>query len=385
MAPNEDRTELCSHGDVASRETLVDVVDSALRAVHPDRLVPEHVTREGDSPTVDGTSYDLEAVDDLVVIGAGKGSVDLVAAVREVIGDAVTRGLVVEKHGQGRELDGVDVLEAGHPIPDEASLRAGRAVESLAREAGVDDLVLFCLTGGASALLALPVDAISFEDLVVPNRHLLDAGVPIDEINAVRKHLSRLKGGQLSQVIHPAAVSTLVVVDEVGGEPWGPTVRVPTTFSDAVRVLRKHELWDAIPGSVRDYLEEGRHHPERETPGPANLGAIDRSTVVLADAPDVCEAACARAEQLGLNAAILSTMVEGESREVGRGFSGVAKEIAAHRRPVAPSGSQGTRSSRGDWYEPDGLAGLPRPGLTCGEGSRYRALFRVRTPGGSGA
>lgn len=336
MPPIENRTELCSHGDGSGREVLVDVVDSALEAVHPDRLVPEHVSREGNTLTIDGRSYDLDAVNDLVVIGAGKGSVDLVAAVREVVGDWIARGVVVEKHGQGRDLDGVDVLEAGHPIPDEASLRAGLAVEGLAREVEADDLVLFCLTGGASALLALPVDTISFDDLVVTNRHLLDAGAPIDEVNAVRKHLSRLKGGHLARAIDPAAVSTLVIVDEVGGDPWGPTVPDPTTFADAVRVLRKHDLWDAIPASVRDYLAAGRRHPDRETPGPENFGAIERSTVVLADATDVCEAAVARAEQLGLNTAILSTMVEGESREIGRGFAGIAKEIAAHRRPVTP-------------------------------------------------
>lgn len=335
MAPIDNREELCSRGD-DGRGFLIDIVDHALEAVHPNRLVPERLTVAGDAMTIDGTSYDLEVVNDLVVVGAGKGSLDLVAAVRDVLGETLTRGLVVEKHGQGRSLDGVEVLEAGHPVPDTASRRAGRAVLELARDAGPDDLVLVCLTGGASALLAQPVETITLEDLRATNRALLTAGAPIEDVNTVRKHLSQLKGGRLAQTVAPATVCSHIVVDEVGGEPWGPTVPDSTTFADAVEVLERHGLVDAVPGSVRDFLEANVGRGERETPGPNALASVDCQTVVLADATDVCEAAQTRAEALGAETVILSTMLEGESREVGRALAGVAREIVAHHRPVAP-------------------------------------------------
>jgi glycerate-2-kinase len=346
MAPIENREALCSHGDAAAREFLLDVVDGALAAVHPDRLVPERVVLDGETLVVDGRRYDLGSTDRVLVVGAGKGSLALVRAVHDVLGDRLSGGVVVEKRGddidgegenaRGAVPDGVEVHEAGHPIPDEAGHRAARAVTDLAESAGEDDLVLACITGGASALLPLPVPGITLDELAETTRVLLEAGAPIEDVNAVRKHLSRIKGGRLAEAIHPATTVSLIIVDEVAGEPWGPTVPDPTTFADAVRALERHGLRDRVPGSVLDYLTESQDHPDRETPTPDSFGRLDTHAVVLADAGDVCEAACERAEALGVEAMLLSTVLEGESREVGTCLSGIAKEVAASGRPVEP-------------------------------------------------
>lgn len=340
MVPVENREALCSHGDTAAREFLIEVVDGALEAIHPDRLVPGRVTRNGNALVVDGRSYDLDAVDEVLVVGAGKGSLALVEAVGAVLGDRLSRGIVVEKRGQGdggdSGLDGIEVLEAGHPIPDEAGHRAAERVMELAREAGEDDLVIACITGGASALLPLPVGGVSIDELAETTRVLLGAGAPIEDINAVRKHLSRLKGGRLAAAIHPATTVSLIVVDEVAGEPWGPTVPDPATFADAVRALEKHDLLDRVPRSVREYLVESRNRPERETPTAEAFAQFETQVVVLADAGDVCEAACAHARERGVDAMLLSTVIEGESREVGTCLAGIAKEVAARGRPVEP-------------------------------------------------
>ena len=345
MAPVENREALCSHGDVAAREFLLDVVDGALSAVHPDRLVPERIALDGETLVVDGRSYDLRSVDRVLVVGAGKGSLALVRAVSDVLGGRLSGGIVVEKRadGNGRDggdgargsvPDGVDVREAGHPVPDEAGHRAARAAMELAERAGEDDLVLACITGGASALLPLPVPGITLDELAETTRLLLEAGAPIEAVNAVRKHLSRIKGGRLAEAIHPATTVSLVIVDEVAGEPWGPTVPDPTSFADALRALERHRLRERIPHSVVDYLAESRDRPERETPTPESFESFDTRAVVLADAGDVCEAACERAEEHGTNAMLLSTVLEGESREVGTCLAGIAKEAAASGRPV---------------------------------------------------
>jgi glycerate-2-kinase len=347
MAPVENREALCSHGDAAAREFLLDVVDGALAAVHPDRLVPERIALDGETLVVDGRRYDLGSVDRVLVVGAGKGSLALVRALSSVLGDRLSGGIVVEKRGvdddgdegenaQGVVPDGVEVREAGHPIPDEAGRRAARAVTDLAESAGEKDLVLACITGGASALLPLPVPGITLDELAETTRALLEAGAPIEDVNAVRKHLSRIKGGRLAEAIHPATTVSLIVVDEVAGEPWGPTVPDPTTFADAVRALERHGLRDRVPRSVVDYLTGSRDTPDRETPTPDSFEAFDTHAVVLADAGDVCEAACERAEALGVRAMLLSTVLEGESREVGTCLAGVAKEVAASGRPVEP-------------------------------------------------
>jgi len=385
MAPIENREALCSHGDAPSREFLVDVVDGALEAVHPDRLVPERVSLRGDTLVVDGRSYHLDGMGEVFVVGAGKGSLALVGAVGDVLGGRLSGGIVVEKRGEseagsgaepgngraggggaeaGRraearagaegdgsaELDGaaghdgrdrsvpagVEVHEAGHPIPDEAGHRAARAVMGLAGDAGADDLVIACITGGASALLPLPVEGVTLEELGETTRLLLRAGAPIEDVNAVRKHLSRIKGGRLAATTDPATSVSLIIVDEVAGEPWGPTVPDPTTFGDALRALEKHGLDDRVPRSVREYLAENRGRTENETPTPETFEPLDTRAVILADAGDVCEAACDRAAERGADAMLLSTVIEGESREVGTCLAGIAKEAAASGRPAEP-------------------------------------------------
>jgi glycerate-2-kinase len=338
MAPIDNREGLCSHGDREARAFLVDVVDEALSAVHPDRLVPGRVTLRDGTLRVDGRSYDLDAVDEVLVVGAGKGSLALVRAVADALGDRISRGVVVEKYGQGGDpgIDGVEVHEAGHPVPDEAGHRAARRVMDLARGAGEDDLVLACITGGASALLALPVEGVTLDELAGTTRLLLEAGAPIEDVNAVRKHISRIKGGRLAEAVRPAKTVTLVIVDEVAGEPWGPTVPDPTTFDDALRALERHDLWERVPGSVRDHLGANRGRPEHETPTAEAFERLETRAVVLADAGDVCEAACAAVRARGVEPILLSTVLEGESREVGTCLAGVAKEVAARGRPVEP-------------------------------------------------
>ena len=331
-----NRTALLDHGRVEDRRTLLDIAEEAIDRVHPDVVVPGTVRIEGDELIVDGETYELDSVGDLYVFGAGKGSLATVSALVEVLDGLVSRAIAVEKRGQAETSDDIEVYESGHPIPDEAGLQASESIVDMLESAGPDDLVFACINGGASAQLPYPVEDISLADLVELTDSMLSAGLPIDEINTVRKHLSKIKGGRLAEIIHPARSISLIVVDEVAGEPWGPTVPDETSFADAIDVLKTRNLWAAAPASVRQYLESGLENPAMETPGPDAFDRYRTQPVVLTDASDLCEAAKAGAEARKLSAMILSSLMEGESREIARAHAGVAKEVSRYARPIAP-------------------------------------------------
>lgn len=330
----ENERTLTDHGNAAAREALLDVCERALDRIHPRTEVPSAVQVSDESIRVDGTEYDRSEIGDVYVIGAGKGSAAVVTELREVLGDGLTDGLVVEKRGQASEIPDVEVYEAGHPLPNEDGSIAAKKVLDLARTAEKDDLVFVCITGGASALLPAPADGITLDELANLTETLLNAGLPIDEINTVRKHVSEIKGGQLAERIHPATTITLVIVDEVAGEPWGPTVPDETSSADAMAVLKRRGLWTRAPESIRRHLERTGRDATRETPTGETFDAYQTQTIVLTEASDVCEAAATRARELGFNSMILSSCIEGESRTVGTVLAGIAKEVDRHERPV---------------------------------------------------
>ena len=330
----KNRAELVSHGNREARALLLDVLDDAFDALRPERLL-DPVLRRPDAGTlvVGETEYDLDDREDVYLVGVGKGSLALAEAVRAVLGDRLAEGLVVEKRGQARDADGLRVVEADHPLPSAASEAAAEAVVDAARRAGPDDLVVVCVTGGASALLARPPDGVSVEELATVTDRLLRAGAPIEDLNAVRKHVSRVKGGRLAELFAPAATAGLIVVDEVAGEPWGPTVPDGTTAADAVAALRAYDLWEGTPASVRAHL---RAQTEGRAPDTPSAAPRSVTNAVLADAGDACEAAAAAAEARGQNAAVLSATVEGESADVAVALSSIAREVATRGRPFEP-------------------------------------------------
>jgi hydroxypyruvate reductase len=328
-----NREALVGHGNHEARETLLDAAATAIDAIHPRNTVPAAVDRDGDRLRVGDRTYDLGSVGDVYVVGAGKGAAAVTAELAAILGDRIDGGVVAEKDG-GRDdgvADPIEVVAAGHPIPDGASLSAGERALSAADAAGPDDLVLVPVTGGASATLAAPAGDLTLDDLAATTRTLLNAGLRIDEINAVRKHCSAIKGGRLAERITPATAVTLVVVDEVAGEPWGPTVGDATTFANALDVLARHGLTDAVSPAVVRHLERGRDGGVAETPT-----ETDAPAVVLAGPVDAAEAAADRVAALDHEPLILSTTIEGESREVATCLAAVADEAATYGRPAVP-------------------------------------------------
>jgi len=332
----KNKEELLFHGNKKGREVALDVIEHAIKAVDAYETTKKMVRIENGRLIIVDLNYDLAKMGNVYVVGGGKATFSIAKALEEILGERIKRGAINVKKGEKRRLNHIKVIEAGHPIPDEAGLEGAKEIVEIAEEAKEGDLVFCAITGGASALMPLPIGNISLEDKKKVTELLLKCGATIDEINAVRKHISAIKGGRLAKHIHPAEIVNLIVMDEIAGRPWGPTVPDATTFKDAVNVLKKYCLWEKVPNMVREHLKRGMGDPRLETPKPRNFKGLKVHNVVLADNRIMCEAAKRRAEGLGFRSLILSTLLEGESREAGVVLASIAKEIEEKGRPIKP-------------------------------------------------
>jgi hydroxypyruvate reductase len=332
----------------ASRPEAIQAVQRvALAAVEPGAAVWRHVRRRGDELRVGGRTYDLARFERVWVVGGGKAAVPMAAALQAILTAGTGRpglagGLVVTKYGHvdpGLDTGPIEVVEAGHPVPDAAGMEGARRLADLLTQAGGRDLVLAAISGGASALLPLPVSGLGLDDVQETTQLLLRAGATIVELNTVRKHLSQLKGGGMARLAGQAQVAGLILSDVVG-DPLdviasGPLAPDPTTFGDALQVLARYDLLARVPVAVLRRLEAGQQGELPETPKPG-MALFDRvQTIIVGSNRLAAEAAVEAARGWRLNALLLSTYVEGEAREVARVAAALAKEVAHHSRPVA--------------------------------------------------
>ena len=330
-----NRSQLLSHGNKKLRAIALQMINAALEASNPYQATKNLVRLDKNILQVGGQKYDLSKRKNIYVLGAGKATFPIARALEEILGDKITRGVVVLKEGETKRLDRIKIIEASHPIPDARGVRGAQEIFRLATSAREGDIVFACITGGSSALLPLPVAPITLTEKKKVNLLLLSSGASILEINAVRKHLSKIKGGRLGLAVFPAELINLTVSDVIG-DPLDyitdPTAPDTSTFESALRTLRKYGLLKKVPPSVRAYLE--RAGPERESP--KDFGTMLYHNFILANNDSACEAAGAAAKSFGLKSMILSTMFDGESKEVGRAFAAIAKEIRKSRRPLHP-------------------------------------------------
>jgi hydroxypyruvate reductase len=309
--------------------------DAAVAAALPERCLPDKLPVPGAGRTI--------------VVGAGKASAAMAAALERSWSGPLS-GLVVTRYGHAVACRDIHIVEAAHPVPDEAGRTAAERVLRLVHGLGADDLVICLISGGGSALLTLPAPGISLDDKQAVNRALLKSGANIAEMNCVRKHLSAIKGGRLAATAHPARVVTLVISDVPGDDPAviasGPTVPDPTTFADARAVLAKYAI--DPPESVRSHLQRGAE----ETPKPDDPRLRHARTVLVARPQDALTAAAEVARAAGVTPLILGDSIEGEAREVARVMAAIARQVARHGEPVpAPcvllSGGETTVTVRG--------------------------------------
>jgi hydroxypyruvate reductase len=323
------------------RAVIPTVHRAALEAVEPAAAVRQQVRRQGDLLSVGGQSYDLAAVERIWVVGGGKAATAMVAALAAILGDCLTGGLVITKYDHidaSLSTGTVEVVEAGHPLPDKSGVAGTQRMADLLASAGSRDLVFAVISGGGSALLTLPIAGLTLADLQSTTDLLLHCGATIVEINAVRKHLSQIKGGGLARLAGQSSVVSLILSDVVG-DPLdviasGPTVPDPTTFADAWAVLERYALTERAPVAVRKHLVAGRDGKLPDTPKPQARLFERVQNVIVGSNRLAAEGAVEAARRVDLNALLLSTFIEGEARQVAQVAAALAKELVYHDRPV---------------------------------------------------
>ncbi|MGH2594068.1 MAG: glycerate kinase type-2 family protein [Anaerolineae bacterium] len=334
----------------AQRRLIAEMQRIALNAADPREAVFRRVQRIGHVLTVAHRTIDLRAADRIFLVAIGKAAVPMADALIDLLGDDVTAGVLVTKRGHAADFQpaaNLQVIEAGHPVPDEDSIAGARAIEHLLRDATGRDpstssgrgLVLCAVSGGGSALVTLPVEGVSLAELQTTTDLLLRSGATIHELNTIRKHLDRIKGGGLARMSRGANTLTLLFSDVIGDDvsviASGPTAPDPSSFADAWQVIDRYDLAAKLPPSVKSHLESGLRGEVPDTPQPGDALFESVFNLIIGSNRLAAEAVEKFARSLGFNTLLLSTFVQGEAREVAKVAAAIAREIDASSRPVA--------------------------------------------------
>jgi hydroxypyruvate reductase len=311
------------------RRQALSIFTAALRAADPAAAVVRRL--EG---------RDYSAFRQIYVIGAGKAGASMARAAERVLGRRITAGLVNVKYGHVAKLRRIELNECGHPVPDQRGVEGAARIARIAQSAGKDDLVVCLISGGGSALLPLPAEPITLEEKQAVTRLLLACGANIHEINAIRKHISRIKGGQLARLAYPATVEALLLSDVIGDDldviGSGPTAPDASTFASVAAIFERYGIGDRIPASIRRRIEQGVAGAIPETPKPGDAVFRRVRNRVVGSNRLALDAAAARARALGFRTLVLSSMIEGETREIARMHAAIAREIVSSGQPLKP-------------------------------------------------
>lgn len=305
---------------------------AALAAVDPWGLVRSSVERQGDRLKIKDREFDLTAYERVSIISFGKAAAAMGEALAALLDERLTSGLVIVPWPVGQVASRLEYLEAAHPVPDSRSVEAARRALEIASKAGDKDLVFVCISGGGSSLLALPAEGITLDKKRRLTEDLLRAGAAIQELNAVRKHISAIKGGQLARAAFPATVVTLVISDVVGDDlgtiASGPTYWDDSTFAGARTILEGHGLWDSASAMVRARIEDGERGRVPETLKADDPAFARASAFVIGDNMTALRAAKHEAEKRGLEPIFLSSSDGGEARRAAAGYAAFLAELA---------------------------------------------------------
>jgi hydroxypyruvate reductase len=325
----------------SQRSAAFRILGEALKAADPFEAVLRHVRSENDVLIAGRKKYRLDRFQNIYVVGAGKASARMAQAIESLLGKRIAAGFVNVKYGHTAKLRRIEQNECGHPVPDENGLRGTQRILEMASQAGPDDLVIALISGGASALTPAPLPPVTLEQKQQLTGELLRCGANIHELNTVRKHVSAFKGGRLAEAAAPATVLALILSDVIGDDPdvigSGPTVPDRSTVADAQRILRRYGI---------------KSPPLQESPKPGDPAFERVQNLIVGSNALAVTAAAQEAKRLGYRTLVLSTFIEGETRDVARVHAAIAKEVLASGRPLrAPaciiSGGETTVTIRG--------------------------------------
>ncbi|ASI99065.1 glycerate kinase type-2 family protein [Thermococcus celer] len=318
-----------------ARRVALEIMRAAIESADPYRAVRRNLKVNENRLTVRGEEFEVKGK--VYLLSFGKAACPMARAVFDLLGARIAEGVIVTKYGYARncpKMEKLKVIEAGHPVPDENSMLGGKLGLELARKVGEDDVLIVLISGGGSALFLLPEEGISLDDKIRTNELLLRSGARIYEINTVRKHISAVKGGKLAKRVKGRIIS--LILSDVVGDPLeaiasGPTVKDPTTFEDAFRILNLYGVWDQLPESVRRHIELGLRGEVEET---LKEDLPNVHNFIVGSNTLACESALKKARELGYNPLLLTTTLEGEAREVALALGSIVQEIARYDRPV---------------------------------------------------
>ncbi len=355
----KNRRELLSKGNIRGRKIALDIIDHTMQAIDAYGLTRKLVSLEGNLLKIDSLTFDLAHRNNIYVLGAGKAVLQIAEALEDVLGDRITKGVIIEKKLNGmtrgleriKKLKRIKVLQGDHPVPDEVDVSGAKEMLEIAKSAGEGDLVFFCVQGGCTCQTTLPVEGLNLEEVRETTDVLLKSGANVEEVNVVRAAITLLSDGRLAQYVHPAEIINIVVNDGVWGFAqgwrlescalgWGPCVPAPDLGQDELSfmnsTLKKYSSRKQIPGAVRNHLKLADTKASLQTVEDFKKSGIKYHSFVLADPETGAEAAYKDAKQMGLSSMILSTTIEGEASQVGIVLASFAKEIVKNRRPLKP-------------------------------------------------
>jgi glycerate 2-kinase len=323
-------------------ERMFDIIHSALEEVAPDQCINRFVQREGSRIAVGDLTFDLAYFEQVKVVAIGKAAIPMAQSILEILGEYLAEGFVITKHlssDDARTLPSmIQVCLGSHPVPDEKSISCSKKLVKFLAKSGENDLILFLISGGGSALACLPVEGVSLSDIQATTRSLLACGAEIQEMNTIRKHLDIIKGGGLARIISPAQMITFALSDVVGNSldviASGPTVPDSSTYGEAISILEKYKLEMVVPRIVWEHLENGRQGIIRETPKVEDSCFTKAATVLVGSNYQAATAALREAKRQGVNTLLLTTSMRGEARDAGRFIAGIASEIDTSGHPV---------------------------------------------------
>ncbi|NIM59235.1 MAG: DUF4147 domain-containing protein [Candidatus Aminicenantes bacterium] len=320
------------------RKDALTIFHAGIKAVDPIIAVKQHFRVEDGILSVEDRKYELANYKGIYVVGAGKASAAMAQPLEEILGDRIKGGAVNVKYGHGVPLEIIDVNEAGHPVPDEAGLKGTDQIIQLLQQTGEKDLVICLISGGGSALLPSPVDELTLENKQLLTKCLLEVSATIHEINAVRKHISKVKGGQLARLIYPSTLISLILSDVIGDKldsiASGPTVPDTSTFSDCLHILDKYKIRHKIPTAVLEHLKRGAKGEIKETPKADDPAFEKTHNIIIGSNILAVKAAEEKAQELKYNSLVHSSFVEGEAKEAAKVHAALAKEILSKDSPV---------------------------------------------------
>ncbi|HYB68840.1 MAG TPA: glycerate kinase [Candidatus Acidoferrales bacterium] len=342
MVAIRNKEQLVKNGkttlDRRARELALGSLEAALNAVDPKKIIESKVVLKDCTLKVDDYSFDVREFKNIYVIGGGKASGSMAEALEQVLDSRITDGLVNVLHENRNETRIIKLHGANHPVPDEAGVEGTRRMLEIAEGATADDLIVCLISGGGSSLMPLPRGDITLADKRQVTDALLKSGATINEVNTVRKHISDFKGGWLAKKAYPATILNLILSDVIG-DPLdfiasGPTVPDSTTFSEAIGVLKKYDLWANAPSSIRKLLLDGEKGLVPETPKAGDEAFKKVYSFVLGNNRFATQAACEGLKSAGLNTLMLTAMMEGEARQVGIVLASIAREASVSGNPV---------------------------------------------------